>query len=110
MPFKKGKSGNPNGRPAGKQNKATVDLRGKVNKLVTDNFEQLQADLAELEPRDRVKFYIDLLQYSLPKLQSTHATIEDNDAQPLNIVAQSQAQADHIKEMIEEFKERDVKQ
>lgn len=40
MPFKKGQSGNPNGREVGKQNKLTIS----VKKAFEDAFNELQAD------------------------------------------------------------------
>jgi len=71
MAFTRGKSGNPQGRPSGTINRASQDLREHISNLLEDRYEQLLADLDMLEPKDRVKVYVDLLQYSIPKLQST---------------------------------------
>jgi len=68
--FKKGISGNPNGRPTGSPNKATEKIRDKVNALLSDNFETFKNDLMQLEPKERVKSYIDLLTFVLPKMRS----------------------------------------
>jgi hypothetical protein len=70
MAFKKGKSGNPAGRPVGTANKVSQEIRIRVNTFLQDNFELIQNDFMELEPRDRIRFYIDLLQFGLPKLKS----------------------------------------
>lgn len=72
--FKKGQSGNPSGRPAGTENKATGSLRNKINDFLTDNWQQMQEDFLALEPRDRCAFYERLMKYSLPTLQSTTLT------------------------------------
>lgn len=65
--FEKGNSG----RPKGSKNKASGQVRGRIQSLFDDNFETVQADLESLEPKDRLKFMTDLLPYLLPKLQST---------------------------------------
>ncbi len=65
--FVKGKSGNPNGRPPGSPNKVSEKIREKLNQFLADNFDAIQNDLMLLEARERVKFYIDLLSFGLPK-------------------------------------------
>lgn len=79
MPFEKGKSGNPNGRPKGSANRVSEEIRNKVIAFLDENFDLVQSDLKKLEPRERIKFYIDLLQYGLPKLKSIEIT-NDPDA------------------------------
>lgn len=69
--FKPGTSGNVNGRPPGSKNKATANLRKRINDFLSDNWEKMQADFETLEPKDRLNFYERLIQYGLPKLQST---------------------------------------
>lgn len=63
-------SGNP-GRPKGAKNKASGQIRDKIQALFDDNFETIQEDLESLEAKDRLKFMTDLMPYLLPKLQST---------------------------------------
>lgn len=69
MPFEKGQSGNPAGRPKGSGNVNTERLRSIVADLLEDNGEQVVKDIAKLEPRDRVRAWTALLEYALPKLQ-----------------------------------------
>jgi hypothetical protein len=70
MPFEKGISGNREGRPKGAMNKTSLQLREAITDFLENNFERVVKDFEELKPRDRVKFYCDLLQYSLPRLQA----------------------------------------
>jgi len=70
MPFEKGISGNPNGRPKGSPNRINEAIRQKIISFLDSNFDSIQNDLEKLEARDRVKFYINLLSFGLPKLKS----------------------------------------
>ena len=70
MPFRKGQSGNIKGRTKGTPNKVTKHLRESITSFLENNFERIEIDFELLSPKDRVKFYCDLLQYGLPKLQT----------------------------------------
>lgn len=76
MAFKKGKSGNPNGRPKGSKNRATGELRHKINDLLENQFDRITDDLDKLEPKERVTAWIKLLEYSLPKLTRAENTVD----------------------------------
>ena len=51
-------------------NKATSEVRKAFQLLVENNLERLQNDLDELEPKDRIKFILDLAKFILPQLQA----------------------------------------
>lgn len=70
MAFEKGVSGNVNGRPAGATNKTSGKLRQVITDFLEQRFEQIVKDFEQLEPKDRIKVFTDLLQYSVPKLQA----------------------------------------
>ncbi len=76
MAFKKGISGNINGRPKGSQNKAGGQLREVIANFLEQRFEDVVNDFEQLEPKDRIKVYTDLLQYGVPKLQAVSNAIE----------------------------------
>ncbi|OFY49454.1 MAG: hypothetical protein A2W85_06325 [Bacteroidetes bacterium GWF2_41_31] len=50
------KPNNPNGRPPGKPNRTTEELRGLFQSFIESNIETLQADFDQLEPKDRLSF------------------------------------------------------
>ena len=70
MAFKKGQSGNPNGRKVGTANKATTDLRQWISNFIDDNRPQIQKDWQALDPKDRIVLFEKLLKYALPTLQA----------------------------------------
>ena len=99
MAFKKGQSGNPKGRPRGAKNKATNELREWVERLINDNLDTFANDIKELDPNDRVKFFLALLNYTLPKQQSVKAEINDEREQIViaNLSAESRETLEKIK-------------
>lgn len=76
MGLKKGQTNNPGGRPTGSTNKISKDLRQSITDFLNENFDKIKADMIKLEPKDRCKFYIDLLKYAVPTLQSTQLTTD----------------------------------
>lgn len=76
MPQPKGKTGNPNGRPKGKANKITTDLRGWVSGFINGQTKQIEKDWKTLEPQQRIILFERLLKYTLPTLQSTTITTD----------------------------------
>lgn len=75
--FKKGYDERLNlkGRPKNSLNKIGSDLRSDITDFLTENFDTIKKDFAALRsPRDRIKLFIDLLQYGLPRLQAVELT------------------------------------
>ena len=70
MGLHKGQTNNPNGRPAGKQNKLTTQTKDWIAQLIDRNKKQIEKDLKGMDAETRVKALFSLLNYIVPK-QST---------------------------------------
>lgn len=65
------------GRKIGSKNIATEEVRTAFLNLVESNLEQLEQDLKELEPKDRLKIIIELSKFILPSLKTVELQVED---------------------------------
>jgi hypothetical protein len=74
------------GRKQGSRNINTELVRTAFSNLVESNLEQLERDLKELEPKDRLKIVIELSKFILPTLKAVELQIEDeNIFKPVSI-------------------------
>ena len=74
MPFKKGKSGNPNGRPKGSKNLTTEQIRDAFQALIESSLPDIQKWLKQVAKENPEKALSIVERYSdfiLPKLQRT---------------------------------------
>ena len=68
--WQKGQSGNPTGRPEGVKNKSTQKIRDSIQQIVENNIENIQESLDSMNPKERMKYIIDLIKLVLPTLRS----------------------------------------
>jgi len=68
--WQKGQSGNPGGRPEGSKNKSTQKIRESIQLIVENNIESIQDSLDLMNPKDKMKFILDLMKLVLPTLRS----------------------------------------
>ena len=59
----------PNGRPKGALNKSGKELRELISNFLVENFEEVQSSFANLEPKEKIKVYCDLLVFAVPRLR-----------------------------------------
>lgn len=83
-----GKVGRPKGLPRyggrkkGTPNKVNKDLRERISMFLDDNFDDAMKAWKNLEDKDKVKMYTDLIKFSVPTLQavSLDANIKKEDS------------------------------
>ena len=66
------------GRKKGTPNKATISIRDSFKKLVENNLEQIEQDLLELKPSERIKALTELSKFCVPTLKA----VDFNDNTP----------------------------
>jgi hypothetical protein len=67
MPYKRGYSGNPKGKPKGAKGRTSEQVRQSLLKLLDDNLAQLQDDLDSMKPKDRAYLLINLARHCVPQ-------------------------------------------
>ena len=75
MPFEKGKD-KTGGRTKGTLNNSSTKVRESFTTLLEDNLEQLKEDFKELDPKDRIKLFLDLSKYVIPQLKQTDISLD----------------------------------
>ncbi len=80
MAFKKGISGNPNGKEVGTLNKMTVIQKERLQMFFEHNFPKVQANYDQLDAKDQLTFMLSILEYFMPKM----ARIEITDTEGKN--------------------------
>ena len=71
----------------GVPNKSTNEVRKAFQLLVENNLPKMQKDLDSLEPKDRIKFMLDMAKFILPQLQSISIDdLREQEAQGFNVL------------------------
>ena len=72
---------------AGVPNKSTNEVRKAFQLLVENNLPKMQKDLDSLEPKDRIKFMLDMAKFILPQLQSISIDdLREEEARGFNVL------------------------
>jgi hypothetical protein len=70
MAFKKGESGNPNGRKKGIPNKSTAEIKEIITRIVGNQLEHIEKDLDKIrktDPAEAMRLSSKFIDYVLPK-------------------------------------------
>ena len=67
----KGITNNPNGRPKGKPNRTTTELREMITTLFESKYEDFTNALDQLEAKEKVDAYIKIMSFVIPKKTET---------------------------------------
>lgn len=71
----------------GVPNKATNEVRKAFQLLVEANLPQMQTDLDSLDPKERIKFMLDMAKLILPQLQSISVNdLREKEIQGFNVL------------------------
>jgi hypothetical protein len=81
MPFKKGESGNPSGRPPGSANKISREIRLRMAQFVDDNIDGVKKWFEALEDKDKLFYFKEFLPFVIPKMKEI--TGDDTPSKPL---------------------------
>lgn len=73
--FQKGKT-KTGGRTKGTPNKVNGLLKEKLSNYIEENFETILEDVQSSRRPDRIKFYLKIMEYVLPKAKPTEPTTE----------------------------------
>jgi len=78
MGLPKGKTNNPAGRPAGSPNKVTQAVKQKIENILNTHFDadSLAKDLKAIEPYERLKLFMRLIEFVVPRMRSTDLKME----------------------------------
>lgn len=81
------------GRKKGTPNVVNKDMRSRISMFLEENWEEAVDTWKAIEdPKDKVKLYIDLVNFGVPKLQavSLDATIKKEDSVEDDLIALSE--------------------
>ena len=89
------------GRTKGATNKDTAQIRANFQSLIESNLEQLEADLKQLKPFERIKVILELSKFVLPTLKATElSTTNENGFNPIVVQITTEQ---YIKKIINKF-------
>ena len=78
MGLRKGNTNNPAGRPRGKANKVTAEIKARIKTFVENEFDNVVADFSGLEAKDKVLLFEKFLNYVLPKQRWADIDVTSN--------------------------------
>ena len=76
MGLKKGMCNNPAGRPPGKPNKVSGELRERLKTFLDQNWLEVEKEFKRLDPDKKLFFYEKLIGYAIPKLRESDLKID----------------------------------
>lgn len=84
MPFEKGESGNPSGRPKGSRNRSTCEMRKVLAIFIDANIDCMSKwleDIAKDDPKSAFQCMLSLMEFSIPRISRVHY-VEEKEETP----------------------------
>jgi hypothetical protein len=97
----KGKTNNPKGRPKGQPNKTTQEIRGLLERVVVDNFENVQiwiTETAKANPARATELILKCAEFAIPRLRAIDLSSNGETLQQ-TVVVMDQSTADELKRL-----------
>ena len=76
MGLPKGKTNNPKGKPPGALNKISRGMKITITEFLQERWPDVISEFDKLKGQDKVKFYLELLPYAVPKMQAVQVDME----------------------------------
>lgn len=103
--YKKGESGNPNGRPAGAKGKTQAEIKESFQMLVEGNLLNLEKwikQVAEKDPAKAAELVIKLSEFVLPRIKSTDMTLTGTLFPPPRLLSKEEIK-EYISDLDKEY-------
>jgi predicted lipase len=91
------------GRAKGTPNKVTTEIKDVFKQIIECNLSQIETDIMELNPKDRIDVILKLSEYVLPKLQRSSIEMERENNGLEIVVIRGEKFKDKNNEIEEEY-------
>lgn len=97
MAFEEGRE-KTGGRTKGSANKNTTVIRDAFSELLKGNLDIIKEDFKTLEPKERIKLFLDMSKYIIPTLKATELDLGDKLIDTLKYTPEERA--NRIKDLL----------
>jgi len=67
------------GRTKNTPNKITSEVRSKISKILDNNINQVEQDLKQLQPKDRLNILLQLMKFIIPTLKQVEVEHQEQE-------------------------------
>lgn len=88
MGFERGNNYGSLSSRTGTPNKATKEIREKIDLIISEHIKTISSDLKKLDAKDRINFILQFLSFVVPKMKHIDldmSDIQNNEVKPITI-------------------------